>query len=199
MDPRTVNALWTLSATGGRDVFAIGSAGTVLRRGRRCSATELTCNDGTDDDCDDTYDCGDSDCSIAAACMGGGLCPPPVQGPTTITCASSIIGNTAASTRRNIDRYACAPLLEGGPELTYTFTATTTGPVTATLSNVTADLDVIVMRAAAGGGCEPLNPGCIASGDTSATFAAQSGQTYYVAVDGYNAAAGRFTLDLTCN
>ncbi len=81
-----------------------------------------------------------------------------------------------------------------------------TGTVSLSLSSA-ADLDLVVMASGAGGGCEPRNPGCIAassnavtvnSGTEMATFPVSAGQTYWVVVEGYGAAAGDYTLSTTC-
>jgi hypothetical protein len=88
--------------------------------------------------------------------------------------------------------------VETGPELVYAFTLAGGSDyvVTATLSDLTADLDVFLL---ASGGCEDgvcLDPN--AYGDFQASAANVPPGTYLVVVDGYQSGGGSFTLDLTC-
>ncbi|HTM22419.1 MAG TPA: hypothetical protein VL172_17985, partial [Kofleriaceae bacterium] len=199
--PRRFDAV---SGIAGGDLFAVGESGAVARLARACAAQELACADGADDDCDGTYDCGDVDCDGDPACAGGGLCdgaePLVCSAGTTLVAA----GSTAAGANR-IDRYACDDWYELGKEAVYRLTGAAAGTVTVTASDLTRDLDLIVLSEGAGGGCEPRNPGCRAAASTdnaagseTVSFTAQAGKTYYLVIDGYGAAAGDFSLAVDC-
>ena len=77
------------------------------------------------------------------------------------------------------------------------------GTVTLTLAEQTTDLDLFVLRETdAGGACEPRGNGCIGAsvtdGDEVVSFAATSGESYYVIVDGPGNGLGSFTLEVAC-
>jgi cysteine-rich repeat protein len=180
-------------------VISVGESGTVREHGRTCAATETTCKDGVDGDCDGRSGCADPDCANDASCIAGGLCP----GAIPIACGDVVAGDTTNGLK-NIDRYACTAWEEKGREAYYRFTAPATGTVTVSLTNLTKDLDLFVLDQGAGGGCAPRNPGCRGSSTTAGTanetvtFAAQAGQTYFFVVDGYAAYAGQFKLGVSC-
>ena len=83
----------------------------------------------------------------------------------------------------------------------YAVTPTSEGLVTVSLTDLTKDLDLVVL-ASIGGACEPRLPGCIGAsstlGNEAVTFTAEAGSTYYVVVDGFGTAAGSFSLDVDC-
>ncbi len=114
-------------------------------------------------------------------------------------CDWSIDGDTSSDgdATQAFSVYPCSGWDATGPELSWAFTATGTGQVTATLSDIEdgQDLDVYVL-AETGAGCDADD--CLGYGNTEATFDVTSGNTYYLVVDGYEGAAGSFTLDVTC-
>jgi cysteine-rich repeat protein len=95
-----------------------------------------------------------------------------------------------------IDSYPCWTWEQSGPEYTYSFEAPADGAVTVALSGLTADLDVFVLNDL-GGVCGAAQ--CVSAGDSSVTFDAVGGQTYYLVVDGYNGAVSDYTIAVTCN
>ena len=115
------------------------------------------------------------------------------------SCDWSIDANTAtdgdATMAFNV--YPCSGWDATGPELTFEFVADGTGQVTATLSDIETgqDLDIYVL-AEVGAGCDVND--CLGYGNTDVTFEVASGSTYYLVVDGYEGAAGSFTLDVEC-
>ena len=91
--------------------------------------------------------------------------------------------------------YSCnANWDESGPEYTYRFVAPADQEVTASLSSMTADMDVAVL--AGSGACDPAN--CIGIDDQQVSFSAVGGQTYYLVVDGYVGTVGDYTLSVSC-
>jgi hypothetical protein len=72
--------------------------------------------------------------------------------------------------------------------------------VTVSLTGMSCDLDLIVVRGGAGGGCDPRD--CVAAsstqGDEHVTFMADAAETYYLIVDGYESNSGEFTLQVSC-
>jgi hypothetical protein len=89
----------------------------------------------------------------------------------------------------NVNQYNCVIWNESGPERVYRVTATRTGTLQATLSNLSADLDVFILAA-----CDETM--CLAAGNTQATRENAPLGTYYVVVDGYAGAHGPYTLTI---
>jgi cysteine-rich repeat protein len=190
-----IYAVWMSPTVG----YIVGGAGHVLRLDRHCTATETSCSNRWDDDCDGLTNCADPDCTGDPYCANGGLCST-LQ---TLTCGASI---SAANTpgQPTLERYSCSPRLENGREIHYRFTAPKTGNVTVTLSGMSGgDLDLIVLGGGVTGGCDPLGQCIGASATTNATetvtFAATAGQTYYLVVDGYQGAESGYSLAVGCN
>jgi hypothetical protein len=175
----------------------VGTPATIVHLTRTCAATETDCADGKDDDCNGLVDCRDPACATSPACTSGGPC----QGATPLACNSTVTGSTDGGPTR-LARYACDPWLELGAEAYYRLTPTASGQVTAKLSGLGTDLDLVVLRATASGACDPTSGGCLASSSTSGpeqvTFTVTAAQPYYLVVDGYNGASGAFTLQVTC-
>jgi hypothetical protein len=108
-----------------------------------------------------------------------------------IICGQIAIGDTQGWAN-NITTYNCTNWDESGPEYVYSFVPQGNGQVTATLSNITTDLDVFVLEGTCG------QDSCIAYGNSSATFNAASGTQYYIVVDGFAGASGSYALEITC-
>ena len=154
-------------------------------------STESACTDGLDDDADGLVDCDDPDCGAANACQVGTCIPARV-----LSCGGTDSWNNGATgSWQLIDTYGCTSWNESGPEVTYLFTPTSAVDVTVELSGMSADLDLFV-SAETGSGCE--GAGCLAFGNTSASFEATAGTDYYVTVDGFNGAVSDFDLTVTC-
>ena len=79
---------------------------------------------------------------------------------------------------------------ETGPEIVHRIVTTGYGNITATLSNLSANLDVFLLNA-----CSPSS--LVAYGDSAASYANAPPGTYYVVVDGRSGAAGAYTLTVT--
>lgn len=107
-----------------------------------------------------------------------------------IACGQTIRGITQG-TASNVYSYGCVPWWpETGPEKVYRLTLSAGIQVDALLAGMTSDLDLFLLT-----GASPAS--CVAYGDTGFTAAAAPG-TYYLVVDGFNGAAGSFTLSLWC-
>jgi len=197
MAPLSTRSLWAVWA--GRDVFAVGAGGTMLRRPRACLSAELRCSDGDDDDCDGRIDCGDADCAADPWCQGGAEC----GGAPSVACGSSVAGTTIGAPRQ-LDAYACDAWFESGGERVYEVHRTSDGPITASLTGLGDDLDLIALAAGPTGACDPLFPGCLAAsstggdGDETVSFPATANTSYYIVVDSFGASAGPFDLAIAC-
>ena len=89
-----------------------------------------------------------------------------------------------------ISTYSCqSDWDESGPEIVHTITTTEEGDLTATISNLSADMDVFILDA-----CNPNS--CVAYGNDTATYADAPAGTYYIVVDGYADASGSYTLNV---
>ena len=156
--------------------------------------TETSCTDGVDNDGDGQIDCSDSDCLGDPGCAGGSCEPQGV-----LSCGASLSGNNAGAPT-DVDQYSCFSWPTTGPEDVYALTPGA-GPVTIDLTNLSADVDLIVTTDA-GGACDPAS--CIGSSgepqttDEQVDFNAAAGTTYYVVVDGYNSATSTYSLAATC-
>jgi subtilisin family serine protease len=122
--------------------------------------------------------------TLIARCL---TCPAEAL---ALGCGSTVRGNTFGGTRvmRN---YANVGFDLNGPEMVYAVTLAEPGSLTATLSNTSADLDVVILS-----GCRPDQ--AIAYGDAQATVRQLPAGLYYVVVDGENNAAGSFNLTIEC-
>ncbi|MCB0517397.1 MAG: T9SS type A sorting domain-containing protein [Lewinellaceae bacterium] len=108
-----------------------------------------------------------------------------------IYCGVPVNGTTIGGVN-NVTTYGCNSWVQSGPEKVYILQTTETTTITATLSNLTADLDVIILDA-----CSESN--CLAEGNNSATVANATPGMYFIVVDGFNGAKGDFTLSVNCS
>lgn len=170
---------------------------------RSSTATETSCNDFWDNDADGVVDCADADCAASASCnatSSGGACQPVID----LACAATNVPGTTVGGASRWAYYGagCTTRDETGREAFYRVRRTTAGNITMTLSGSTVDLDLIVSSMTASGACTPDSQ-CIASAQTSAqnptvTFAAAANTDYIVVVDGYQGAAGTFSVSVAC-
>ena len=137
----------------------------------------------------------DADPGVDAPTVGSDAsdwCVPPVE----LACgAPGVMGSTRhPGTPDEVDTYDCTIWQETGPEVLYRFTAPTAGTYLVRISGLAAstDLDVFVLAA----GCPATD--CIEFGDDDASFTADPGDEFTIAVDGFQGAEGEFTLTVTC-
>jgi len=153
---------------------------------------EQVCDDGIDDDKDGLTDCDDADC------LGTPACPLPLCTPDwTLSCGSTDNwANYNAGSTDVIDSYSCNGWTYDGPEYTYVFIAPVSKTIKFVLQDETAETDVLVLTADAGGTCDPVN--CVAYGFSEVEFDAVAGTTYYIVVDGYAGAEGTYSISVEC-
>jgi hypothetical protein len=126
--------------------------------------------------------------------------PDPEDGEScsvasSLVCGSAIAADTTGAVATDdIDSYSCVAWDASGPEVMYSFTALSTGTVTAALTLIETgqDLDIYVLDESC------TSDSCVAYGNVSADFEAIEGETYYLVVDGYYGDAGAYELELSC-
>ena len=122
-----------------------------------------------------------------------GICSPA----RSLSCGSSHTWNNGGlGSTDEIDIYSCSSWYESGPEYAYEFVPVGPGQVDVTLSGMSADLDVFVIEES-NGLCNSLR--CVSYGDSTTTFGAEAGQTYYLVVDGYYGAVSAYTIQVNCS
>jgi hypothetical protein len=147
------------------------------------------CENGVDDDFDGIADCSDLDCSTAFACLYNGTCAAPYPLPidTVFNGTTSGTGATSGS---------CGG---SSPEAVATFVAPRDGTFCFDTSGTTFDAVAYVRTTCS----DPASQvACI--DDVSATvtapwlqFTATAGTAYSLFVDGYDGAAGDFTMKVS--
>ncbi len=158
-------------------------------------AVETNCADGIDEDGDGQTDCADTDCAANAACIA-----PACKAAFTLTCgAVDSWATTSYGTTNVISAYqGCGnSYAYPAPEYAYTFTSTVTGKVTVTLTNKTAETDIIVLSDDVGV-CSSSKCMAFDGGAGAVSFDAVTGATYYFVIDGYNGATGSYTISVAC-
>ncbi|MDP6943814.1 MAG: hypothetical protein QF464_06650, partial [Myxococcota bacterium] len=159
------------------------------------SSAEQCAND-KDDDGDGAFDCEDGDCfGHSPDCEPA--CQVSQNTYQTLTCPSdsdhwniSSFGSTDT-----ISRYSCTAITYDGPEYGYRYTAETTGQVSVDLQLTGVDLDLLILKDT-GLGCNPAS--CQSWGESSATWQATAGETYYILLEGYQTDTGQYDLTFTC-
>jgi PKD repeat protein len=115
---------------------------------------------------------------------------------TPINCGQSLQGSVVSGTNQVV-QWACSPAYTSGKERIYSFVSNEDKYAFASLTGLTADVDLFILDA-----CDPNN--CITSSNKSGTeneaviFHAPPGKQFYIVVDGYFGAEGSFTLSIPC-
>jgi hypothetical protein len=108
-----------------------------------------------------------------------------------IACGDVVTGSNTGLPN-NVDYYSCISWNEAGGEAVYELVIDNgCYEVTATISNMVADLDVFILAS-----CDEAD--CIGYGNESAYTSCLSPGTYYIVVDGYYGAVDTFTLTVDC-
>jgi len=135
----------------------------------------------------------------------GVTCTLMCEAAAPLGCGSALASSTAGTGSRNeVDDWECAPDPLTGREIAFTFTSPSDGIAAAAVTNLSADLDLLVIEQI-GGICNPLDTLACVPGGVSATegtadefvrWDAAEGATYYIIVDGYDGATSDFTLQI---
>lgn len=119
-----------------------------------------------------------------------------VLGGTGLDCSNAVslspnvpYDGTTVGAPSSVNGYSCSTRDESGSETLHRITTTVSGDITATLSNISVDLDVFILNA-----CDPSS--CVAYGDNSAVYSNAPPGTYYIVVDGYYGASASYTLNV---
>lgn len=135
----------------------------------------------------------------------GATCTLMCEATAAIGCGSSVAATTTGlGSKDEVDTWDCAAAPLTGREIVYAFTAPSDGIAAASLSGLSDDLDLLVLKDV-GGICNPLDTLACVPGGYSGTegtvsefvrWDATMGQTYYVVVDGFDGAVSGFTLQV---
>jgi hypothetical protein len=113
-----------------------------------------------------------------------------VGSATQAYCGGVYSGDTRTGSA-NVSRYGCRPAWnESGPEVVYRIELNQSQPLSVTLLSADTDLDLFLLRYA-------YPDSCVAAGDNSLSTQAEAG-AYFLAVDGYQGAAGNYAVRLAC-
>ena len=120
-----------------------------------------------------------------------GSCVDPIE----ITCGTSYNGSTFTGMSEH-NTYGCSSIPEYGREKIHEFTLSQMSNITASITNLTVDLDLYLLT-------DPCDSStCIARDDFVIGLDSLPAGTYYLVVDGYgnsgSAAAGTYKLNLNC-
>jgi hypothetical protein len=117
------------------------------------------------------------------------------ENPLPLQCGDRLNHSTLVQGRANVwNDYGCSQRLMSGPETIYSIQVPAGCQVTMQLENLAADLDLFLLTSCS-------FESCTQAAATTINFTPQASPPYFVAVDGYNGAAGSYTLavDCTCN
>ena len=115
-----------------------------------------------------------------------------VSGATAAACDTTYSGNTTGAPTQ-VSQYQVSHGIwhETGPEAIYALILEHNADLWAGVSDMSADLDVFILSA-------PRPDAAIAAGDEVALARNVPAGTYYILVDGYNGAAGAYSLFVGC-
>jgi hypothetical protein len=103
-----------------------------------------------------------------------------------------VILDTNMGAPSNVDVYGCGPWDESGPEVVYMLQIPFDGTsMSATLSDMTADLDIFLLS-------DCNEDACLHAEDFLLEYWFMEAGTYYLVVDGYDGAVSDYTLTITC-
>jgi hypothetical protein len=131
----------------------------------------------------------------------GGACSSPLVVYCGTAVKTSSVGRAAGPTSWGATGTECASGLDGHP-VYYRFDSPVTGELAVSLSPVENDLDLVVLAADPGHGCDAT--ACLAASQhgglaaETATVPVVAGQTYYLVVDGPGA-GGAYGLTVGCS
>lgn len=113
----------------------------------------------------------------------------------TIALSCDVLYSGASSTNQSvIGTYGCNSWTETGPERVHTIVPTTSGAITANISNFTGDLDVYIL-----GSCDPFDCLGTVSSSSANYLNAVAGQTYYIVVDADDGSGSAYDIIVSCS
>jgi len=118
-----------------------------------------------------------------------------------LACGDSLAHNTNVQGR--VDEwpaYSCSARLESGRETIYEFSTETDCSVVLLLSDLSEDIDLFLLSECDAFSCLHMSstPLDIQEGER-VEFEAEAGRIYFVSVDGYEEAAGAYTIEANCS
>ena len=115
----------------------------------------------------------------------------------SLQCGQQFEADTAQAPPSNITLYSCATWWESGPEIAYSYTSPINQTVTASIIplNGVNNLDLFLLEDT-GDGCH--SDSCLDFDGREITWNALAGVTYYLVVDGFSQAEGKYQFSLEC-
>jgi len=114
------------------------------------------------------------------------------ENPLPLKCGDRLNHSTLVQGRDNVwNDYGCSQRWMSGPEAIYVIQPPAGCQVTMRLENLAADLDLFLLTSCS-------FESCTQAAATTINFTPQASPPYFVAVDGYNGAAGSYTLQVDC-
>lgn len=129
---------------------------------------------------------------LGISCTGSTTPTLDCSNAVPLTCGVTYSGSSSTAIS-NIYTYGCNNWTETGPERVHTITPTSSGTLTATISNFTGDLDVYIL-----GSCDPSDCLGTVTGAASTYTNAVAGQTYYIVVDADDGSGSAYDLVVNC-
>jgi hypothetical protein len=174
---------------------------------KNCSIVSDACNDGMCEagtgTCKPTpanegMACGSG--TTAGTCTGGACTPLPTCTIVDyLSCGDPPSSATTVGTINSVSMYSCnGATNETGGEYVYDFYATKSGMVTLTLSNTSADLDIIVLDGSCNSAATCTASATTTSGNDTVSFNAVANTDYTIVIDGKNGVSSDFTLTMDC-
>lgn len=118
----------------------------------------------------------------------------------SLTCGVPFYGNNGSG-NDEVSLYGCDGNIynveNNGPEVVHTFTTTSAGAVNISMTGLSANLELFLLRSCDRGDCVTYSQNS-GTNDEHISTVLPAG-TYYVVVDGYNGAVSDYTLTVDCN
>jgi hypothetical protein len=186
-----VNCAGGASGTGGltRSGGAIGSGGAV-GSGGASSSFDAASDGRLDAGKDAGLDVNSTEGPLAMDAAANSC-----ENPLPLRCGDRLNHSTLVQGRADVWRtYGCTQRWMSGREAIYAIETPTACQVSVQFNNRSADLDILLLQ-----GCDFMS--CTSPPASLSSFALEAGQPKFLVVDGYNGAAGSYTLevDCTCN
>ena len=114
------------------------------------------------------------------------------ENPLPLRCGDRLNHSTLVQGRADVwNTYGCTQRWMSGREAIYVIQPPTACQVSVQLKNLSADLDILLLQS-----CDFMS--CTSLSGSPRTFAVEAGQPKFLVVDGYDGAAGSYTLQVDC-